>query len=308
MNGFVKEQNYKYDMLGMNILSEIKLPGIVSTSENCDVKIMMNKFDIDTNSVEGYKTYYELNEMGFVCDIRNVAKFKITGGSLIQIDPYEQADMELVTVYLLGTCMGVLLVQREMVAIHGSTIVIDKQAIIITGKCGAGKSTLSTALRLQGYPILSDDISPVIMLESGHIMSTPAFPTQRICHDTAVKLGIDTKSLEKACSEDLKYKIDISDQFINHPIELIGIIQVIPGDVEDVVLTELTGFDKVDLIKSNIYCKEFYLQVDYQPSYFKKIVSLAKKIHTYQLMRPDGKFTVESQIELIINEISKGWG
>ncbi len=305
MIGFVKEKNYKYYMMGMNILSEIELPGAVNTSDNYDVKIIISKFDFNTKNVQEYMTYYVLNETEFVCDIRHVAKFKITGGSLIQIEPYEQADMELVTVYLMGTCMGVLLEQKEMVAIHGSTIVIDKQAIIITGRCGAGKSTLSTALRLRGCNILSDDISPIVMHESGQIMSAPAFPKQRICHDTAVKLGIDTKNLEKACSEDLKYNIDISDQFINHPIELFGIIQVIPSDVEDVVLTELTSFDKIELIKSNIFCKEFYSQVDFRPVYFKKIINIAKKIHTYQLMRPDGKFTVERQIEAIIHEIAR---
>jgi hypothetical protein len=217
------------------------LPGLESTSENYDVKIILNKLDIDTNNGQEYKTFYALNEIEFVCDIRHVAKFKITGGCLIQIDPYEQADMELVTVYLLGTCMGVLLVQKEIVALHGSTIVINNQAVIITGRCGAGKSTLSTALRLKGYAILSDDISPVITLENGTIMSAPAFPRQRICHDTAVKLGIDTGNLEKACSEDLKYNIDISDKFLTHPVELFGIIQVIPGDVEEAVLTELTS-------------------------------------------------------------------
>ena len=305
MDGFRKEKNYKYYMLGMNILSQIELPGAVSTTENYDVKIIINKFDIDTNNVEEYKTYYAMNEIDFVCDIRQVAKFKITDGNLIQIDPYEQVDMELVTVYLLGTCMGVLLVQREMVALHGSAIVINKRAVIITGQCGAGKSTLSTALRLKGHKILSDDISPVLMLESGEIMSAPAFPRQRICQDTAVNLGIDTNNLEKACSEDLKYNIDISNQFLNYPVELFGIIQVIPGDAEEVVLTELTSFEKIELIRSNIYCKEFYSKVDFQPSYFKKIINLTKKIHTYQLMRPKGKFTVERQIELIIDEIIK---
>lgn len=305
MDGNMKRKNYKYYMMGMNILSEIKLPGIVSVSENHDVKFIIKKIDIDTNNVKEYKTYYTLNDFEFVCDIRHVAKFKITGGSLIQIDPYEQVDMELVTLYLLGTCMGVLLVQKEMIALHGSTIVINKQAVIITGRCGAGKSTLSTALRLKGHKILADDISPIIMLDNGKIMSAPAFPRQRICHDTAVKLGIDTEKLEKACTDDLKYNIDISAEFLNSPIELFGIIQVMPGDMEDAVLTELTAYEKINLIKSNIFCKEFYSQADFKPSYFKKIIELAKNIHTYRLMRPEGKFTVERQIELVIDEITR---
>lgn len=305
MDGCMKEKKYKYYIMGMNILSDIKLPGLVNTSDNYDVKIVISKFNININNEREYKTFYAINETDFICDIRHVAKFKISGGSLIQIDPYEQADMELVTVYLLGTCMGVLLIQKEIVALHGSTIVIDKQAIIITGRCGAGKSTLSTALRMKGHNILSDDISPVLELENGKIMSAPAFPRQRICHDTALKLGIDTKNLEKACSEDLKYNIDISDEFLNHPVELFGVFQVIPGDVEDVMLTELTGLEKFELIKSNIFCKEFYSQIDFQPLYFKKIINLSQKIHTYQLKRPDREFTVERQIKLIIDEITR---
>ncbi|NLO09085.1 MAG: hypothetical protein GX129_04355 [Clostridiales bacterium] len=297
------EKSYTYYMLGMNIISEIELPGIVSTSLDYDLKIIISKFNMDTEKGKDYKTFYTMNENEFLCDIRNVAKYKISGGSLIEIDPYDQADMELIIVYLLGTCMGVLLVQKEMIALHGSAIVINRQAIIITGQCGAGKTTLSTALRLKGYNILSDDISPVMLLDSGQVMSAPAFPRQRVCHDTAVKLGIDTNFLQRACSEDLKYNIDISAEFLEHPVELFGIIQVIPGDVEDVALTELTGFEKINLIKSNIYCKEFYYRMDFKPSYFKKIINLARKIHAFRLVRPIGEFTVEKQINLLVNVI-----
>lgn len=308
MNGLVKVKSYSYYMMGMNIFSEIELPGIVRHAEHFDVNIILNKVDMGSHVIQEEKNYYFMKENEFVCDINNTAKFKITGGNLIQIELYEQADMELVTVYLLGTCMGVLLLQKGMVAMHGSTIVIDQQAIIITGQCGAGKSTLSTALRLRGYPLLSDDISPIMIPDCGTIMSAPAFPKQRICHDTAVMLGIDTKHLDKACSEDFKYSLDIREMFLDHPVELFGIIQVQPGDVEEASLTELTRFEKVELIKSNIFCKEFYSRADFRPSYFKKILDLANNIHTYRLIRPEGKFTVDRQIDLILNEITRATG
>ena len=38
------------------------------------------------------------------------------------------------------------MIQRDIVAIHGGTIVIDNKAIILTGNRGAGKSTLSRKL------------------------------------------------------------------------------------------------------------------------------------------------------------------
>ncbi|BCN29030.1 phosphoenolpyruvate carboxykinase (ATP) [Anaeromicropila herbilytica] len=301
----MNRKSYSYHMLGLNILSEIELMCAVGTLEEYDVRIIYDTVDIECNQYQQYSNYFAINDNEFVCDIRDVAKYKITGGNLIQIDLYDKADMELVKVYLLGTCMGVLLLQKGMIAIHGSTIVVNNQAIIITGQCGAGKSTLSTALRLKGYPILSDDISPLTMVESGKVMSVPAFPNQRICHDTAIKLGIDTSKLERACSEDFKYNLDISKEFMNHPVELFGIIQIVPEIMEDVVLTELTKYEKVELIKSNIYCNEFYSRMNYRPSYFKSIIDLANNIHTYRLLRPEGEFTVERQMELIIDVIAR---
>jgi hypothetical protein len=305
MNKAAEIKSYKYYMMGLNILSEIELPGLISTSDTFDVKIILNKFNVIEKDSQENRNYFILKNLDFVCNFINVAKFKITGGNLIQVDLCEQADMELANVYLLGICMGVLLIQKEMVAMHGSSIVIDNQAVIITGRCGAGKSALSAALRLKGYKILSDDISPVMALDSGEIMSAPAFPRQRICHDTAVKLGIDINKLEKACTKDMKYNVDISVEFLKHPIELFGIIQVMPGDVEDVVLTKLNSLEKLELIKSNIFCKELFSQIDFPPSFFKKVINLAKKVHTYQLKRPEGRFTTERQIEVIVEEIAR---
>ena len=43
-----------------------------------------------------------------------------------------------------------------MVAIHGGVIEIDNKAVIFTGDRGAGKSTLTTALREKGYKFICD--------------------------------------------------------------------------------------------------------------------------------------------------------
>ena len=304
MDGAIKIKNDMYYIMGMKILSEIVLPGVSIDTDCYDVKIVYCKFDIVTENVLEFRNYYYLNQTDFVCDIKKVAKFRVTGGCLIQIDLYEQADLELVAVYLLGTCMGALLMQRGMVTLHGSTIVMNGQSVIITGRCGAGKSTLSTALRLRGNSILSDDISPVI-IHDNEVMSVPAYPKQRICEDTAIMMGIDTGILVRACSEDFKYNVDVSKEFVKHPVKLFGIIEIVPEEVEDVTLTELKSSEKLELIRSNIYCKEFYTQVDFQPSYFKKLLEIAGSIHTYRLIRPKGHFTVDRQIEIIMDEIKR---
>ena len=70
------------------------------------------------------------------------------------------------------------MIQRDIVAIHGGTIVIDNKAIILTGNRGAGKSTLTTGLRLKGYPFISDDVA-AIEIKDSIPMVKHGFPYQK---------------------------------------------------------------------------------------------------------------------------------
>ena len=101
-----------------------------------------------------------------LCGARGQSFFKIedTGlflmeqGKRIVVSPQPGADEKKVRLFILGTCMAVIMMQRGILPLHGSAVVIDGWAYAFVGHSGAGKSTLSAALASRGYPLLTDDV------------------------------------------------------------------------------------------------------------------------------------------------------
>ncbi|WFR62136.1 hypothetical protein P9222_28415 [Paenibacillus amylolyticus] len=79
-------------------------------------------------------------------------------GKRIVVSPIPGADEKKVRLFILGTCMAVIMMQRGILPLHGSAVVIDGWAYAFVGYSGAGKSTLSAALASRGYPLLTDDV------------------------------------------------------------------------------------------------------------------------------------------------------
>jgi len=60
--------------------------------------------------------------------------------------------------YLLGPVLGMVLLLRGVICLHGSAVVVDDQAIALVGAAGAGKSTTAAAFAGLGHPVLSEDV------------------------------------------------------------------------------------------------------------------------------------------------------
>lgn len=82
------------------------------------------------------------------------------------------------TTYLLGPVMGFILRRRGVLSLHASAVLIGGQAVLLCGESEAGKSTTVAALALRGFPVLTEDISPV-KEEDASLFVEPGYA--RIC-------------------------------------------------------------------------------------------------------------------------------
>ena len=207
------------------------------------------------------------------------------------------------------SCLGFIMLQRKMVAIHGGVIEMDNKAVIFTGDRGAGKSTLTTALRRKGYKFISDDVAGIKIDKVPYVM--PGFPYQKLCESAMNKFGYDKEAFTSFMSDkEVKYVVPAIDEFVNEKRELVSIVKLTVGDVDEVTIEELRGSEKLNNIIENIYRGEYIKHLGkMDPIYFKQCVDIAKNIRFFKITRPANKFTVDSQIELIeddpetINEI-----
>lgn len=68
------------------------------------------------------------------------------------------ADEGLLPVLIAGALLAMHLMLHNRLVLHASAVQVDDRAVAFVGKSGMGKSTLATALSLEGYPLLSDDL------------------------------------------------------------------------------------------------------------------------------------------------------
>lgn len=299
-------KNNYYNVYGLNIKSEIEIDEFekldVLTEDNI-VNIIYGEMseEIKNKILEGKRIELLENQIWF--HINNIATYCITNGNEVKVQVVEDADMQLMRVYVMCSCLGFIMLQRNSVAIHGGVIEMDNKAMIFTGDRGAGKSTLTTALREKGYKFISDDVAGIKIDKFPYVM--PGFPYQKLCESAMDKFGYDKEKYTSFMSDkEIKYIIPAKEQFVYEPKELIGIVKLTVGDVEEVTIEELRGSDKLNNIIENIYRGEYINSLGgLNPKYFKQCLDIAKHISFYKVIRPVNKFTVDEQIELIEREV-----
>ena len=295
-----------YYVYGLNIRSEIEIDefhkiDMILEDKVVNIKNGVMPKEIKDDILKGSKIKFSRNRIWFY--IPNIATYCIINGSEIIVEVAEGADMQLMKVYLMCSCLGFIMLQRDMVAIHGGVIEMDNKAVIFTGDRGAGKSTLTTALRERGYKFISDDVAGIKIDKVPYVM--PGFPYQKLCESAMNNFGYDKESFTSFMSDkEVKYIVPAKDEFIYEPKELTAIVKLTVGDVDEVTIEELRGCEKLNNIIQNIYRGEYIKHLGKMDSvYFKQCIDIAKNIRFFKVTRPANQFTVDTQINLIEREI-----
>ena len=291
---------YYYKVYGLTVESEVTCEELVvwDKAEN-EVSDVIIEFGTPTEDVQqqlelGEVCRYESQLMWF--KVPRIATYCIIQGKRILIDKELDATLLDVKQFLLGSCLGMIMLQRDMIAIHGGTIAMNGKGLIITGNRGAGKSTLTSALRLKGYPLVADDVSAMKSL-----MVQPAYPQQKVCEDMMNYLGYHSTNYKHInLDQKTKYLIPTKDQFSYNPVPLKGIIELVSDEMIDhIEVEELKGSEKLMTIYNNIYRIEMKRCAGINPTFFKQCVQLTSEIPVYRMKRPTGKWTVDHQIKWI---------
>lgn len=298
----MKEKMYHYKVYGINIDSQIEISEFPVNKENINNKkvdlILGEASDSIKEEIDkGRRMSVTRDNIWFHAE--GVATYMINNGNEVIVEPCENYDEKLLKVYIMGSVMGFLLLQQQVLAIHGGTTVINDKAVIFTGNRGAGKSTLTAALGEKGYKFLADDVAAIRIDEVPQV--NPGFPYHKLCEDAVDKMNYDKEKLTNfRGDEKVKYLVPDFEGFCNKGTSLGVLIEISVGDVENVKLEEIFGQKKLYKILNNIYRNEYLSGMgEIPPKYFKQCMEVAKNIKCYKLIRPRNKFTVEEQIKII---------
>lgn len=293
---------YYYKVYGLKIKSRVELPVLLIDEEVekvTDVEIDFTPMPIHIKSKieEGVRSCYQSDEIWFT--VNNLGIFRLLKGSVIEIELDSLQNIEWARQFIYYRCLAYILMQRDIVGLHGSAMVMNNQGVIISGDSGAGKSTLASALKLRGYHFMSDDVCGIYPQDNYNI--APGFPLQRLLPAVMVEQKYDLSKYRTIHEgRKLKYLVPVQHQFYNQYIKMNKLFTICVSDKENqVTIEKVDGINKLKEVYENIFGSSTKIEMGLAPSYFKQCLELSKQIEVYRITRPVDLYTVDEQINLI---------
>lgn len=304
---------YYYRIYGLNIQSDYWLEEVIPlTEESCqpvDVTIIKGELPValtretplDFKENVSYVRHYEPKRSWV--RVKGLGCFVMEQGKQITYQLKESCDLRIVNQLLLGLIMSVIMIQRGMVALHGSGIILKEKAVVISGVSGAGKSTLAAELLNREGIFLADD-TVAMKLHKDKVYAQPGYPQQKLCTDALKERDKERGELVWLPSlgkrEKEKYGLRLQKGYATEERCLHAIFILQPKETNQVQLQEITGSEKIKYLMDNLYKREIYLSVGMSHEVFRQCVQVANQVKIYTLTRPVTGMTTQTQIERIM--------
>src|SRR5690625_17468 len=296
----------KYTAFGFNISSDFFLPELKTLQfEDKEQDIVIKKEDL-TDLWSGYvktESYYYIKENFCMVRVPDVGIYKIENGSSISVSAFEGSDDGQIRLYILGTCMGVVLMQRKILPIHGSCIAINGKAYAIVGDSGAGKSTLASTFINRGYPLLTDDVIAVKLSQDNIPFVTPSYPHQKLWQESLEQFGIQSDQFKPIYGRETKFAIPLTDSFSDKPIPLAGVFALSIGEQNDIKILPVQKLERFPILYYNTYRNFMINRSGLMEWHFNFSANMLNKLDFYHIMRPNSRFTGHELVDNILNVI-----
>lgn len=283
-----------YKAFGLAIESDFDIAQIPRI-EPCTPDVRIVRADLSTLPPEDRKF---LKENAIYARVKGVATFRITGGSLIQVDPEPECSDSHLGVFLMGSSMGAILHQRGCIPLHGSCVTDGQRSILLTGDSGAGKSTLAAEFLKNGWKLITDDVSALYDTE-GTPMVQSSYPSQKLWQDALDRYDrpeTDIHSLYFTDSRE-KFGVDVSRFFYDGCAPLSLIVRLIPN-APVCTIGPIDGIAKVDQLLRNTYRVNMIEQRN-QQRHFQRCVTLSVKLPMVVVSRTEGEDCAAKMYEMI---------
>lgn len=246
---------FHYKAFGLEISSEIELPGMVMGSDNQDVRIILGEVDpsqVIQAEVKGPNYLVSNGDVYMWWD--DIGKVKISDGELITAEPLADligSDEINLIPFLLGPVMALLLHQRGFLVLHGSSVKVQEGAVAFLGYRGNGKSTTAINLYKDGYPLVTDDILAIKFNTQGLPVVYPGYPHVRLNEDAYNQVKDNTDILTPIRTIVGKMFCDASYDFSPEPV-ILKRIYILERDNKIGVSSLKSQENLIDLIRHSV--------------------------------------------------------
>jgi hypothetical protein len=303
--GTVKRTAYK--AFGLKILSEIPLPELINSYEEdkqVDIFIKISTFSDNWSRLVHEKGNFVVYEDMVMFMVPKVALFSIQDGSNIIVSPLGEADLDKIRLYILGTCIGVILLQRKVLPLHGSAVNINGKAYGFIGNSGVGKSTLASAFISKGFQLLSDDVIAVDISKENIPFVMPSYPQQKLWQESLNEFGMETMNYRPLFDRETKYSIPVNSSYISDPLPLGGVFELVMTDHEHIEIITIKGLERFQLVFRQTFRKSLINRMRIDEWHFMFSSNIINQIGMFQVKRPTSRFTAHELVSNILDHIN----
>ncbi|VXC54909.1 hypothetical protein [Aeromicrobium sp. 9AM] len=293
-----------YGCYGLTIESDLDLPelgaSIADPPPYADVVIAEGV--VGPPAAGAAELPWGLWRLGDVCggDIPDVVRFEVRHGRRITIQRHAGADDRDVRLYVLGTMLGSLMMQRGHLVLHGNAIRVGDSAAVVVGRSGAGKSTLAAEFARRGFDLLSDDVVPID--QDGRAL--PGYPQIKLWDDALVRLGLDFADYERVAGARAKFHVPVErGSLAALPLRWVYGLDVHDG--AEVGLLPLHGVDAFDLLRANTYRRELIADREASWQHLQQCAAVAGRAAVVRVLRPSAAMSAEATADAILTDIAE---
>lgn len=283
----LKKTNGVYYAFGLNIRSEIPFPDMPPMKAAADVVIQYGTAPKEIHDATIIGVRYQACPSEFLLQVDGIARYYVTEGRSITIERTKDAAEEEVLLFLMGSAMGALLHQRNLLPLHAGAIGVNGESVLFLGPSSIGKSTLAAGFQKKGYTLLADDVCAINGNGSGPSKVIPGFPRLKLWGDALKKLETETKGLNcvRVNHSLNKYFVPF-DNIAPGPMPVRSIFVLKKNNTDQFNIEELKGMARVDPIIKNTFRPRFVQGTSGKLEHFRLCSHLADKARVFELARP----------------------
>ena len=231
-------------------------------------------------------------------------RHRVTGGDMIEVERQEDFHPSQLGVYLMGSCMGAILIQRGFMLLHGSCVTDGRHAVLITGDSGAGKSTTAAEFLKNGWKLVTDDVTCVYDVDKVPMVRS-SYPSQKLWQDALDRYEKQEDDIHSLyfTEEREKFGVNVADSFFDGVCPLSMIIRLLPED-RSCSIDPMEGMTKVDQLLRNTYRIKMIQPADIQ-RHFQRCVTLSTKVPMALAIRENGKQCADTMYKLITKHLEE---
>ena len=211
------------------------------------------------------------------------ARYAVSRGRLIVVDPRPGAVAEDVRRYLFGTVMGALCHQRGPAPLHAAAVLVGGRAVGLAGVSGSGKSTLAAQLQSRGRTVVADDLCAVDLRAGCEPWALPGLPRIKLWPESPALPGATNEPAAARTGRDHKITLPVTGAAAMRASPLWRLYILRPEDAGAVRIRRLSGPDAVAATLAQVYRWPIAVAMGRAPARFAQCVAIARRCEIFDV-------------------------